>query len=51
MLRTPRLVLRRAQASDLEALHRVFGEPRAMRYWSRPAHENLAQTEATLAAM
>ncbi|WP_372840063.1 GNAT family N-acetyltransferase, partial [Phaeovulum sp.] len=46
-----RLVLRRAQASDLEALHRVFGEPRAMRYWSRPAHENLAQTEATLAAM
>jgi len=51
MLHTSRMVLRRARASDLAALHDVFGDPRAMRYWSRPAHESLAQTEATLAAM
>jgi len=51
MLQTPRLRLRRATADDLAALHAVFSQPRAMRYWSRPAHESLAPTEAYLAEM
>lgn len=48
ILQTPRLILRRARAGDLAELHAVFSDPRAMRYWSRPAHDSLAQTEAVL---
>ena len=44
MIRTARLVLRRASWDDLEAVHRLFSEPRAMRYWSRPEHETLEET-------
>lgn len=50
-LQTRRLVLRRARPEDVAALHAVFSDPRAMRYWSRPAHESLAPTEAYLAEM
>lgn len=50
-LLTPRLVLRRARPEDVAALHAVFSDPRAMRYWSRPAHESIAPTEAYLAEM
>ena len=35
---TPRLKLRRARPDDLEALHAVFTQPAAMRYWSTPPH-------------
>ena len=31
MIRTERLVLRRATWDDLEAVHRLFSDPRAMR--------------------
>lgn len=51
ILRTDRLVLRRARMTDLEAMHRVLSEPRAMRYWSTPEHESLAQTEDWLRGM
>lgn len=51
MLRTRRLVLRRARPGDLAALHGVFSAPDAMRYWARPAHGSLAPTEAYLAEM
>lgn len=44
MIRTERLVLRRATWDDLEAVHRLFSDPRAMRYWSRPEHATLEET-------
>lgn len=44
MIRTARLVLRRAEWDDLEAVHRLFSDPRAMRYWSRPEHETREET-------
>lgn len=51
MIRTARLTLRRARASDAADLHAVFTEPAAMRYWTRPAHDTLAETEEWLAGM
>lgn len=47
-LRTARLVLRRAQESDLADLHRVLSDPAAMRYWSTLPHADLATTKAWL---
>ena len=44
MIRTERLVLRRATWDDLEAVHLLMSDPRAMRYWSRPEHETLEET-------
>lgn len=51
MLRTERLLLRPARVSDADALHPMFCDAEAMRYWSRPPHETLAQTEDWLASM
>lgn len=48
MITTPRLVLRRARWDDLEAVHRLFSNPAAMRYWSRPEHETLEETRRWL---
>ncbi|EBA07203.1 GNAT family N-acetyltransferase [Sagittula stellata] len=48
MIRTDRLTLRLARPDDLEALHEAFSDPRAMRYWSGPAHHDIAQTERIL---
>ena len=48
---TPRLHLRRARASDLNALHSVLSDARAMRYWSRPPHTDLEQTRTWLDSM
>lgn len=50
-IRTPRLLLRRALMSDVHDLHSIFTEPRAMRYWTRPAHEHLSETEDWLRGM
>jgi RimJ/RimL family protein N-acetyltransferase len=47
-LRTPRLRLRRAEPGDLEALHAILSDTRAMRYWSSPPHQDIAQTRAWL---
>lgn len=44
MIRTERLLLRRATWDDLAAVHRLFSDPRVMRYWSRPEHETLEET-------
>lgn len=49
ILLTPRMMLRRARPDDLAGLHRVLSHPAAMRYWSTPEHETLAQTQAFLA--
>lgn len=51
VLHTARLVLRRAQPSDLEALHAVLSDATATRYWSTPPHTSLEQTERWLRAM
>ncbi|SMX50628.1 GNAT family N-acetyltransferase [Maliponia aquimaris] len=45
---TPRLCLRPARATDLEPLHAVLSHPRAMRYWSRAAHDDIAVTRRFL---
>jgi [ribosomal protein S5]-alanine N-acetyltransferase len=37
-LRTDRLLLRRAVATDVDAMHRIMSNPIAMRYWSTPPH-------------
>jgi RimJ/RimL family protein N-acetyltransferase len=50
-IETKRLVLRRACPADVEAMHRVLGDPRAMRFWSSLPHADPAQTEAWLAGM
>ncbi len=44
-IRTERLVLRQATWDDLDAVHRIMSDPRAMRYWSRPEHETLEETK------
>ncbi|HEV2817679.1 MAG TPA: GNAT family N-acetyltransferase [Allosphingosinicella sp.] len=50
-LRTARLVLRRARADDLEAMHAILSDPRATTYWSHGPHENLDRTRAWLDSM
>ena len=50
-LRTERLVLRAATSEDLEPLHAIFTDPRAMAYWSTPPHRELDQTREWLASM
>lgn len=50
-LDTPRLRLRRARATDLEALHVVFSDARAMQYWSTPPHVTLDETRTWLESM
>jgi RimJ/RimL family protein N-acetyltransferase len=48
---TRRLILRRARMADLGDLHQAFADPRAMRYWSRPAHASRAETRRMLQTM
>jgi RimJ/RimL family protein N-acetyltransferase len=48
---TPRLRLRPARLDDLGAMHAVLSDPRATRWWSTPAHDNLDQTAAWLGGM
>ncbi|SMR71919.1 Protein N-acetyltransferase, RimJ/RimL family [Aliiroseovarius halocynthiae] len=51
ILRTERLVLRPPRQDDLEALHHIFSNSDAMRYWSHLAHDTLARTQQTLDGM
>ena len=44
-LRTARLVLRRAIASDILAIHAILSSPEAMRYWATLPHVSMAETE------
>ncbi len=50
-LRTDRLILRRARPDDLEAMHSVLSDEKAMRYWSHGPHSKLAETERWLKSM
>jgi len=45
VLTTVRLTLRRMALSDVPAMHAIFADPEAMRYWSRLPHTNIAETE------
>ena len=51
LLRTDRLVLRRARVSDLVPMHKVLSDERAMRYWSTAPHSSLEETERWLQNM
>jgi [ribosomal protein S5]-alanine N-acetyltransferase len=48
---TSRLCLRKARADDLDDLHEVFSDARAMRYWSTPPHADVGETREFLAKM
>ena len=48
---TPRLRLRRAKLEDARPLFEVFGDPRAMRYWSTPPHASAEETGRFVQAM
>ncbi len=48
---TPRLILRTAQPDDLDAMHAVLSDLRAMLWWSTPPRETLEQTREWLDAM
>ena len=50
-LRTPRLLLRRARSDDLEAMHAVLSDERAMTYWTCAPHTDLSQTREWLDSM
>jgi RimJ/RimL family protein N-acetyltransferase len=49
VIRTQRLLLRLPRAEDVEDIHRIFGDPRVMTYWSGPAHKDVHQTAEWLA--
>jgi [ribosomal protein S5]-alanine N-acetyltransferase len=51
VIATERLLLRRARSEELGDLHRVFADPRAMRYWDRPPHADIAETRRWLQGM
>jgi ribosomal-protein-alanine N-acetyltransferase len=48
---TQRLLLRPARPDDAGPLHAIFRNPETMRYWSRPPHRDLAETEQWLLSM
>ena len=50
-LRTERLTLRPASLKDVDALHAVFSNPRAMRYWDTLPHSQVTQTRQFVEAM
>lgn len=51
VIRTARLVLRRARPDDLAALHAMMSDAETMRYWSTPPHPDLATTRDWLDGM
>ena len=48
MIKTERLVLRRAVQSDLDAFHEIMTIPDVMRFWSCPPHAEISQTQKFL---
>jgi ribosomal-protein-alanine N-acetyltransferase len=51
LIRTNRLVLRRARPDDVDAMHAILSDSRAMRYWSTIPHVERVQTEQWMADM
>lgn len=50
-IRTERLTLRPARPDDCEAMHAIFVQSQAMRYWSCPPHTDIWQTREWLGKM
>lgn len=51
VVRTERLLMRRAEVRDLGPLNEVLSNPEAMRYWSTPPHASLHQSREWLKGM
>ena len=51
VVRTERLLMRRAEVRDLGPLHDILANPVAMRYWSTPPHGSLHVTREWLKGM
>jgi len=51
ILKTERLILRRARPDDVDAFHAIMSDPKAMRYWSTPPHATLDETRAWVTNM
>ena len=51
IVRTERLLMRRAEVRDLGPLHAVLSNAEAMRYWSTPPHASLHRSREWLKAM
>lgn len=51
IVRTERLLMRRAEVRDLGAMHAILSNAEAMRYWSTPPHETLHQSRDWLKEM
>jgi [ribosomal protein S5]-alanine N-acetyltransferase len=51
VIKTERLVLRRARPADAKALFQVFSDPEVMRYWSSLPHPDVAETRRWLQSM
>jgi [ribosomal protein S5]-alanine N-acetyltransferase len=51
MIRTERLILRRARIGDLDDVHAMLSHPAAMRYWAHPEHETLTESRNWLEGM
>ena len=51
MIRTERLLLRPVEDSDLDDLFAIYSNPEAMRYWSRPPHEDREVTRGRIAGL
>ncbi len=51
ILRTARLALRRAEMSDLAAMHAMMSDAETMRYWATLPHADLDVTRAWLSNM
>jgi len=49
--RTERLLLRPAREDDLEPLHAILSDARAMAYWSSPPHADIDQSRKWLRSM
>lgn len=50
-IHTKRLLLRRARPGDIEDIHAILSDPRAMRYWSTPPHATIDESREWLDAM
>lgn len=51
IVRTKRLLMRRAEVRDLGCLHTILSNAEAMRYWSTPPHSSLHQSREWLKDM
>jgi len=50
-LRSPRLLLRRARADDLQAIHQIMADEQTMRYWSTLPHTSREETQRFFASL